>query len=40
VSLVTIAIGKVVTDVLLKHGFKSVMTVITGDGPDIGNAIV
>lgn len=39
-SLVTIALGKIVVDVLAAHGFNSVMTVLTGDGHDIGNAIV
>lgn len=39
-SLVTIALGKIVVDVLKKHGFESVVTVITGDGPNIGNAMV
>ena len=39
-SLVTVALGRIVTDVLAKHGWKSVLTVVTGDGPDIGNAIV
>lgn len=39
-SLVTVALGRIVTDVLAKNGFKSVLTVVTGDGPDIGNAIV
>ena len=39
-SLVTIALGRIVTDVLKKNGFNSVLTVVTGDGPDIGNAIV
>lgn len=39
-SLVTVALGKIVVDVLAKHGFKSVYTVVTGDGANIGNAIV
>jgi aldehyde dehydrogenase family 7 protein A1 len=39
-SLISIAVGKVVVDVLAKHGFKSVMTVLCGDGSDIGAAIV
>ena len=39
-SLVTVALGKIVGDVLLAHGFKSVVTVITGDGPNVGNALV
>ena len=40
VSLVTVALGKIITDVLKQNGFNSVMTVITGDGPNIGNAMV
>jgi len=40
VSLVTIALGKIITDVLKANGFNSVMTVITGDGPNVGNAMV
>lgn len=39
-SLTTIATGKIVVDVLARNGFKSVLTVLTGDGPDIGAAIV
>lgn len=39
-SLVTIAIGKVCVDVLMRNGFKSILTVLCGDGPDIGAAIV
>jgi len=39
-SLVTIALGKIVVDVLKKHGFNSVMSVICGDGATIGNSIV
>ena len=39
-SLVTVALGKVITDVLKSHGFHSVMTVCTGDGPNVGNAMV
>lgn len=39
-SLVTVALGKIVCDVLAANGFKSVCTVITGDGPNIGNAMV
>mmetsp|Transcript_29131 Transcript_29131/g.36127 ORF Transcript_29131/g.36127 Transcript_29131/m.36127 type:complete len:104 (+) Transcript_29131:647-958(+) len=38
--MVTIALGKVITDVLKANGFHSVMTVVTGDGPTIGNAMV
>ena len=40
VSLVTVALGKVITDVLRQNGFNSVMTVCTGDGPNVGNAMV
>lgn len=39
-SLCTIAVGKIVGEVLSKHGFNSVMTVCQGDGPTIGNRIV
>lgn len=39
-SLVTIAVGRIVTDVLKANGFNSVFTVITGDGPNIGAAMV
>lgn len=39
-SLVTIALGKMMVDVLKKNGFSSVMSVITGDGSNIGNAMV
>jgi aldehyde dehydrogenase family 7 protein A1 len=38
--LVTVAMGKIITGVLEKHGFKNVMTICCGDGPDIGNSIV
>jgi len=38
-SLVTVALGKIVVDVLAAHGFNSVMTVVTGD-VDVGSAIV
>jgi len=37
-SLVTVALGKIVVDVLANFGFKSVMTVLTG-GKDIGEAM-
>jgi len=40
VSLVTIALGKMMVDVLKQHGFNSVISVITGDGSNIGNAMV
>lgn len=39
-SLVTVATGKIIVDVMKAHGFQSVFTVITGDGPNIGNAMV
>lgn len=39
-SLVTIATGKIIVDVLKNHGFNSVITIVTGDGSDIGAAIV
>jgi aldehyde dehydrogenase family 7 protein A1 len=39
-SLVTVGLGKVITEVLEKNGFNNVFTVLTGDGHDIGNAIV
>ena len=40
VSLVTVATGKIIADVLKTNGFHSVFCVITGDGPNIGNAMV
>lgn len=39
-SLVTIAIGKMVSEIMLKNGFKSVLTVCQGGGSTIGNQIV
>jgi len=39
-SLVTVALGKIVVDVLKANGFESVVTIITGDGPNIGNSMV
>lgn len=39
-SLVTIAIGKMVAEVMLKNGFKSTLTVCQGSGSSIGNLIV
>ena len=39
-SLVTIATGKIIVDVLKNHGFNSVITIVTGDGHDIGAAMV
>lgn len=38
--MVTVATGKIVADVLKANGFLSVFTVITGDGPNIGNCMV
>lgn len=40
VSLVSVAMGRIMVEVLAKHGFKSVFTVCCGDGVNIGNAIV
>lgn len=40
VSLVTVALGKVITDVLKANGWHSVFTVVTGDGANVGNAMV
>lgn len=40
VSMVTVATGKIIVDVLKQHGFHSVVTVITGDGSNVGNAMV
>jgi len=37
---VTIATGKIIVDVLKNHGFNSVITIVTGDGSDIGAAMV
>ena len=39
-SLVTVAVGKIITDVLKKNDFSSVLTVTEGDGRNIGNALV
>ena len=39
-NLSTIAVGKIMVEVLEKNGFKSVMTICCGDGPDLGNAII
>lgn len=39
-SLVSVATGKVIVDVLAKNGFKSVVTVCCGDGINVGNAMV
>jgi len=38
--LVSVAMHKIMAGVLEKHGFKSVLTLACGDGPDIGNALV
>jgi aldehyde dehydrogenase family 7 protein A1 len=38
--LTSVALNKIVCDVLKKNGFNSVYTVCSGDGPDIGNSIV
>jgi len=38
--LVTVAVQRIVAGVLEKHGFKSVCTLVCGDGPDIGNEMV
>ena len=38
--LVTVALQKIVADVLANHGFKSICTMMTGPGPIVGNAIV
>ena len=38
--LTSVAMGKIMTEVLAKNGFKSVMTICCGDGPDIGDALV
>ena len=38
--LTSVAMGKIMTGVLAKHGFNSVFTVCCGDGPDIGDALV
>lgn len=39
-SLTTIAVGKVCTDVLSRNGWNSVLTVLCGDGHDVGSSIV
>jgi len=39
-SLVSCALGKIITDVLKANGFKSVLTVCCGDGVNVGNALV
>lgn len=40
VSMVTIATGKIIVDVLKQNGFHSVVTVVTGNGSQIGDAMV
>jgi len=39
-SLVTVALGKVITDVLAKNGFNSVVTVCQGGGATIGEKFI
>ena len=39
-SLCTIATQKIMADVFLKNGFKSICTMVCGDGPNVGNAMV
>jgi len=39
-SLITIATAKIVTEVLKKHGFNSVLTVCQGKGSKVGNLLV
>jgi aldehyde dehydrogenase family 7 member A1 len=39
-NLVTIAVQKIIGNVLLEFGYKSVCTVCCGDGPDVGNELV
>lgn len=38
--LVSVALHRIMAGVLENHGFKSVLTLACGDGPDIGNALV
>lgn len=38
--LTSVAMTKIMVDVLEKHGFKNVITLACGDGHDIGNALV
>lgn len=40
VSLVTVALGKMIVDVLKRNGFNSVVTVVTGGGSTVGDAMV
>lgn len=39
-SLCSVATGKIMADVLLRHGFKSVVTICCGDGVNVGSAMV
>jgi len=39
-NLITIAIQKILADVLAKAGFNSIACLCCGDGPDIGNELV
>jgi aldehyde dehydrogenase family 7 protein A1 len=38
--MTSVATMKIMASVLEKHGFKNVITLCCGDGPDIGNSIV
>ena len=40
VPLTTIAVGRIVTDVLKKHGFNSVFTVCQGEGDTVGDRMI
>lgn len=40
VSLTTVAVGKIVAEVLERHGFKSVHTVCQGTGAEVGEALI
>ena len=39
-NLISIAIQKIVADVMEKAGFKSIASLCCGDGPDVGNELV
>lgn len=39
-SLCTVATGKIIVDVLAKHGYKSIVTICCGDGVKVGAAMV
>ena len=39
-SLVTVATGKMIVDVLKRNGFNSVVTIVTGEGSVIGDSMV